>query len=102
MYGKSDSIGCMMEFTEILKNNPSKAAKYIELNSYRMQKEDIANILKEVLHGMEIGCYHPQYEQIMIDIQVELDEQYDEDYQEHQKQIDAINRMVAEKMVHSL
>lgn len=59
MYGKIDSTSCMMEFTEILKNEPSKVKEYIELNSYRMQKEDITNILVEVLRGMEIGCYHP-------------------------------------------
>lgn len=96
MYGKMDSISCMMEFTEILENEPTKAKEYIELNSYRMQKEDIANILIEVLKGMEIGCYHPQYEQIMRDIQIELDEQYDEDYQKYQKWIDEANKMVKE------
>ena len=89
MYGKMDSISCMMEFTEILKNEPSKAKEYIELNSYRMQKEDITNILVEVLRGMEIGCYHPQY-----DIQIELDEQYDDDYLEYQRHIDEVNRSV--------
>ena len=35
MYGKMDSISCMMEFTEILKNEPSKAKEYIELNLLR-------------------------------------------------------------------
>ena len=94
MYGKMDSISCMMEFTEILRNEPIKAKEYIELNSYRMQKEDITNILVEVLRGMEVGCYHPQYEQIMTDIQIELDEQYDDDYLEYQRQIDEINRNV--------
>ena len=94
MYGKMDSISCMMEFTESLRNEPIKAKEYIELNSYRMQKEDITNILVEVLRGMEIGCYHPQYEQIMTDIQIELDEQYDDDYLEYQRQIDEINRSV--------
>ena len=94
MYGKMDSISCMMEFTEILRNEPIKAKEYIELNSYRMQKEDITNILIEVLRGMEVGCYHPQYEQIMADIQIELDEQYDDDYLEYQRQIDEINRSV--------
>ena len=64
------------------------------LNSYRMQKEDITNILVEVLRVMEIGCYHPQYEQIMTDIQIELDEQYDDDYLECQRQIDEVNRSV--------
>lgn len=94
MYGKEDSISCMMEFTEILKNKPSKAKEYIENNNYRMQKEDITNILIEVLRGMEIGCYHPQYEQIMTDIQIELDEQYDKNYQEYQKSIDELNKTV--------
>ena len=94
MYGKMDSISCMLEFAEILKNEPSKVKEYIELNSYRMQKEDITNILVEVLRGMEIGCYHPQYEQIMTDIQIELDEQYDDDYLEYQRHIDEVNRSV--------
>ena len=94
MYGKADNTVCMMEFTEILKNEPSKAKDYIESNAYRMQKESIVNILVEVLRGMEIGCYHPQYEQIMTDIQIELDEQYDEDYLEYQREIDEINRSV--------
>ena len=94
MYGKMDSISCMMEFTEILRNEPIKAKEYIELNSYQMQKEDITNILIEVLRGMEVGCYHARYEQIMTDIQIELDEQYDDDYLEYQRQIDEINRSV--------
>ena len=94
MYGKMDSISCMMEFTEILKNEPSKAKDYIEINAYRMQKESIVIILIEVLRGMEVGCYHPQYEQIMTDIQIELDEQYDDEYLEYQREIDELNRMV--------
>ena len=94
MYGKMDSISCMMELTEILKNEPTKAKEYIELNSYRMQKEDIANILIEVLRGVEIGCYHPQYEQIMRDIQIELDETYDEEYQKYQKWVDEVSEIV--------
>lgn len=96
MYGKIDSISCMMEFTEILKNRPNKAKEYIEENSYRMQKEDITNILIEVLRGFEIGCYHPQFEQIMTDIQIELDGTYDNEYQEYQKWIDEANEMVKE------
>lgn len=83
MYGKQDSISCMMKFTEILKKNPSKAKEYIEDNSCCMQKKDITNILVEVLRGFEIGCYHPQFEQIMTDIQIELDETYDKEYQEY-------------------
>lgn len=83
MYGKYDSVKCMMEFTEILKNEPSKAYDYITNNSYRMQKDDIVNILKELLYGMHNGCYHPQYEQILEDVQIELDEQYEEEYIEY-------------------
>lgn len=94
MYGKEDSIICMMKFTEILKNEPDKAIDYIETNNYRMHKDDIVNILKEVLYGMKIGCYHPQYEQIMTDIQIELDEKYNEDYQECQQEIDEVNKSV--------
>lgn len=96
MYGKMDSISCVMELTEILKNEPTKAKEYVRLNSYRMQKEDITNILIEILRGVEIGCYHPQYEQIMRDIQIELDETYDEEYQKYQKWIDEVSKKVKE------
>lgn len=91
MYEKRDSISCMMELTEILKNEPNKAKEYIENNIYRMSKEDISNILIEVLRGLEVGCYHPQFEKIMTDIQIELDEHYDEQYQEYQRNIDEVN-----------
>lgn len=94
MYGKQDSISCMVEFTEILKNRPDKAKEYIEDNAYRMQKEDIASILIEVLRGFEIGSYHSQFEQIMKDIQIELDETYDEEYQKYQKWIDETSEIV--------
>lgn len=86
-----ESIACMMELTEILKNTPNKAKEYIENNSYRMSKKDISNILIEVLCGFENGCYYPQFEQIMTDIQIELDEQYDEQYQEYQRSIDKVS-----------
>ena len=78
-----DSIGCMQEFTEVLKNEPLKAYDFISNNSYRMSKNDLANIVKELLYGMRIGCYHPQFEQILKYVQIELDEQYEEEYAEY-------------------
>lgn len=83
MRGKWDSINCMMEFTEILKNEPEEACDYIRTHYSMMQSDDIVNILCELLCGMKNGCYHPQYEQIMEDVQIELDEHYEDDYMEY-------------------
>lgn len=100
MYENEDSIVYMMEFTEILKNEPKKAYDYISNNSHCFRKDDVVNILKEVLYSIKYytDCrfYGDLYKNILGDVQIELDEKYDEEYQEYQRYIDELNRKVPE------
>ena len=82
-----ESINAIMEFTEILKNEPEKAYDFIVCNSYRFKKEELCNILKELLQSMQYhinnSFYGDLYKNILGDAQIELDENYDEEYQKY-------------------
>ena len=54
-----DSIGAMMEFTEILKKDPRKALDFMESNADRFTKEALTDILKEVLESVKyiVKCH---------------------------------------------
>lgn len=82
-----NSIGAMMEFTEILKKDPRKALDFIESNADSFTKEALTDILKEVLESVKYhvdnSFYEDLYENIFEDVQIELDENYDEDYQKY-------------------
>lgn len=82
-----DSIGAMMEFTEILKKDPRKALDFMESNADRFTKEALTDILKEVLESVKYhvdnSLYEDLYENIFEDVQIELDENYDEEYQKY-------------------
>ena len=90
-YGTYDNTHAMMEFTEILKNEPSKAYDFISCNIYRFTKEGLADILKKVLFSIkyhtDTSFYDDLYEYILRDVQIELDENYDEAYQEYDRWI---------------
>ena len=81
-----DNTKAMMEFTEILKNEPQKAYDYISCNAYRFTKNDLTDILKEVLYSIHYHVnnrfYGDLYRDILGDVQIELDESYNEAYQE--------------------
>lgn len=85
--GKYDSIHAVMDFTEVLKNEPEKAFDFITCNAYRFEKGDVVNILKELLYSLKyhIGdrFYGSLYADILGDVQIEIDEDYDEAYQEY-------------------
>ena len=55
--GKYDSIHAVMDFTEVLKKEPEKAFDFITCNAYRLEKDDLVNILKEVLFIFYILIY---------------------------------------------
>lgn len=85
--GKYDSIHAVMDFTEVLKNEPEKAFDFFSCNSYRFEKDDITNILKTLLYSVkyhtEGNFYGSLYADILGDVQIEIDEDYDEAYQEY-------------------
>lgn len=86
-----ENAHAMMEFTEVLKNEPKKAYDFISCNAYRFSHECLTDILKEVLYSVHYhtgsSFYGDLYEDILGDVQIELDENYDEAYQEYDKWI---------------
>lgn len=86
-----DNTHAMMEFTEVLKNDPKKAYDFISRNTYRFTKEGLADILKEILyslhHHVDNRFYGSLYTDILGDVQVELNENYDDAYQEYDRWI---------------
>ena len=79
-----ESIKKMAEFTDILKekNKLSYAYEFISDNYHKMDKTELAAIIRELLFG--INNYLDDYRvmRLLEDVAVELDEQYDEAYQE--------------------
>ena len=82
-----DGIKTMMDFTEILKNNPQKAYDFISCNYDLLNKSQLADIIKELLYSLHYHIdntfYMDLYQTILTDVQIELDEQYDDEYQEY-------------------
>lgn len=76
------SIRTMAEFTEVLKNDPKHAYDFISDNYYKMDKNELVSIVKELLYGIYHDCHSTQVAEILGDVAIELDEQYDEAYQE--------------------
>ena len=78
----SQSIKTMAEFTDVLQNNPDHAYDFISNNYYKFDKDELVNIIKELLLSIKNNCHLQQQEFILNDAAIELDEQYDEVYQE--------------------
>lgn len=76
------SIGTMANFTEVLLNEPKKAYDFIADHSHLFQKNELINIIKELIRGMRVNLSNSTYLAIMNDVGIELDESYDVAYQE--------------------
>lgn len=91
----------MMEFTEILKNEPQHAYDFICSNYYILSKDKLAEIIKELLYSLHYhtdnNFYGDLYNDILTDVQIELDETYDEEYQEYGLLIEDINKICQNK-----
>ena len=86
-----ENIGAMMEFTELLKNEPNKAYDFISSNSYRFTRDGLTDIIKELLYSVHYHTrnryYGDLYNEILGDVQIELDENYEEEYEDYTKWI---------------
>lgn len=80
----SPSIETMANFTEILKNEPKKAYDFIANYGHLFDKNELINIIKELIYGMRTSLLNSIsiFEDTMFNIGIELDDQYDEAYQE--------------------
>ena len=91
----------MMEFTEILKNEPQHAYDFICSNYHMFSKDKLAEIIKELLYSLHYhidnNFYGDLYNNILTDVQIELDETYDEEYQEYGLMIENLNKKYQNK-----
>ena len=82
-----DETITMMNFTELLKNEPEKAYDFITYNAGGLSRDVLIDILKEILHSLKYNLndqtYGDLHNKILEDVQIEIDEKYDEDYQEY-------------------
>lgn len=78
------SIETMANFTETLKNDPKKAYDFIANYGHLFNKNDLINIIKELIYGMHTCLIDSLFENTMLNIGIELDDQYDEAYQEEE------------------
>lgn len=69
----------MKEFIEVLKNNPDNAYDFICNNYYKMSKEELKDIVKELLFAVYDNVINTaEYNKIMNDVATELEDSYTE------------------------
>lgn len=67
----------MNEFIEVLKNNPNGAYDFICNNYYKMSKEELKDITKELLFAIYDNVINTaEHDKIMNDVAEELENSY--------------------------
>lgn len=66
----------MKEFIEVLKNNPNGAYDFICSNYYKMSKEELKDIIKELLYAVYENATKAEHDIILGDVAVELEDFY--------------------------
>lgn len=66
----------MLEFIEVLENEPNKAYDYISNNAHNMSKEELKDIIKELLYAIHTNTDETEHDKILNDASVELAENY--------------------------
>lgn len=69
----------MKEFIELLETNPDKAYDFISNEYYRMSKDDLKNITKELLYAMYDKMTKAEHNEALADVAEELKGFYTED-----------------------
>lgn len=69
----------MKEFIDVLKNNPSHAYDYLCENYYRMTKDELKDIAKELIYAIYDNAYTTEeHDKILNDVATELEDFYEE------------------------
>lgn len=66
----------MNEFIEVLKNNPNGAYDFICNNYYKMSKEELKDITKELLFAIYDNVDKVEHNKILADVAEELESSY--------------------------
>ena len=70
----------MKEFIEVLKNNPDHAYDYISNNYYKFSKDELKDIIKELLFSIHTNTMHKaEHNKFLLDAATELEDFYAED-----------------------
>lgn len=69
----------MKGFIEVLKNNPDGAYDYICNNYYKMSKEELKDIAKELLYAVHDNVTKAEHNEILGDVATELEDFYIEE-----------------------
>ena len=64
-----DNIDTIIQFAEVLKNNPDNAYDFICNNYHKMSKSELASIVKELLYAIHENCEHSMFDDIAIEIE---------------------------------
>lgn len=67
------------EFIEVLENNPHKAYDFISNEYYRMDKDTLKDIAKELLYAMYDKMTKEEHDEALADVAEELKSFYTED-----------------------
>lgn len=68
----------MIRFTEVLKDNPDHAYDFICQNAWKMSKDELKDIIKELLYGIHTVVLKSEHDEILQSVADELNEQYQE------------------------
>ena len=69
----------MKEFIEVLENNPNGAYDFICNNYYKMSKDELKDIAKELLYAMYDKMDNAEHNMALADVAEELKASYTED-----------------------
>lgn len=69
----------MKEFIEVLENNPEKAFDFISNEYYKMSKDELKDIAKELLYAMYDKMTKEEHNMALADVAEELKATYTED-----------------------
>lgn len=68
----------MEELIKVLKDNPNSAYDFICNNYYKMSKEELKNITKELLYAIHDNVSKEEHDKILNDVADELADTYEE------------------------
>ena len=69
----------MKEFIELLENNPEKAYDFICNNYYKMSKDELKDVARELLYAMYDKMTKEENSEALADVAEELKSSYTED-----------------------
>lgn len=72
-------MDAMKEFIDVLKTNPNGAYDYICNNYYEMSKDELKDIVKELLYAVYDNVTDEEHDEILMDAATELEDFYLED-----------------------